>query len=324
MQKTIQKECAVQLRVDMLCMYDRLFSNLFLRRRSLKRHHAALQWPLARQRSSSRLPCLAAARRGSPECRAAVARAPASDAPAAPPAESEQAGLHRSPGPVQSKAPAVPAAESGQAAVPACHVPVEMCLVDTLQMAVRHWAMIVAASTWTALERAVTSTAQAGNVLAALPPSLRHTLEAARLPATGKRNAGGHAHTGTPVGRAQMDFSEALQALREAVRHAERRHAHHASGLLRIEARHALAAEAAAGRADKVQGQGCMDKWKHDLRAASCMQLLCFACATCMHACRQAVWLMACHRCRRCVVRAHCGGCSTLAGRQYLRFNMGG
>ena len=68
----------------------------------------------------------------------------------APPAESEQAGLHRSLGPVQSKVPAVPAAESGQAAVPACHVPVEMCLVDTLQMAVRHLAITVAASTWDA------------------------------------------------------------------------------------------------------------------------------------------------------------------------------
>ena len=61
--------------------------------------------------------------------------------------------------------------------------------------------------------------------------------------------------------RAQMDFSEALQALREAVRCAEQRYAHHASGLLRIEARHTPAVEAAIGRADKMQGSGLMDKW---------------------------------------------------------------
>ena len=36
----------------------------------------------------------------------------------------------------------------------------------------------------------------------------------------------------------QLNFGEALERLKAAVRQAERRYAHHASGLLRIEVRH--------------------------------------------------------------------------------------
>ena len=87
-----------------------------------------------------------------------------------------------------------------------------------------------------------------------------------------------------------MDFSEALQVLREAVRRAQHRYAHHASGLLRIEARHALAAEAAAGRADRMQASGSMISWHMVCalpRACSCYSFACAKLHVC--SCRHAV-----------------------------------
>ena len=132
----------------------------------------------------------------------------------------------------------------------------------------------------------------------------------------GKHRAGRQAYTCLSLWRVQMDFAEALQALGEAVRHAERRYAHHASGLLRIEARHAPMAEAAS----RPVAQG-RQRYTGAMRAASCMRLLCFCMRIfCMSALMQVVlsWRKRCLRCRCCVAQAHRSSCKASAGGWFL------